>query len=451
VGKPNNEQGGGKPAVISAIVVGVLLPGDSPQQLGEDLDELAALLQTLGVITGGRIIQKRQRLTAKCLLGTGKVEEIATLAKEVGAKLVVFDRPLSPPQVRNIEEMTGCEVLDRAGVILDIFAKHARTNQAKTQVEIARLEYLLPRMSGAWTHLHRQRGGGNLRGMGEKQIEVDRRRARERIARLKAQLGQISKERATQRKSRRNELKVALVGYTNSGKTTLMNALTHAKLQAKDALFVTLDANVRTIDPSTRPKILLSDTVGFIRNLPHSLVESFKSTLDEVLEADMLLHVVDVSHPSYGIQMETTQKVLDEIGAGGIPTIVVFNKLDNLDDAILPKVLRQAYKGSICVSAYSEEDIIRLRKHIYDFFAANFVWAQLRIPADDTSALSQVYNSCLVTETDYETPDFVVIEVKATRAVLNKLSPFIIKEIEPQTSSGSEQRYVGRKPRNSFG
>ena len=230
-----------------------------------------------------------------------------------------------------------------------------------------------------------------------------------------------------------------------------MNALTHAKLQAKDALFVTLDANVRTIDPATRPKILLSDTVGFIRNLPHSLVESFKSTLDEVLEADMLLHVVDVSHPSYRVQMETTQLVLNEIGAGDIPTIVVFNKLDNLDDLVLPKVLRQAYRGSICVSAYNEEDVIKLRKHIYEFFGSNFVRAQLSIPADDTSALSQVYNSCLVTETDYETPDVVMIEVKATRAVLNKLSAFIVKEYEPQKGSGREQRNVSRNTRNTFG
>ena len=435
--------------VKSAVIVGVQLPDDDPRRLGEDLDELEALLSTLGVITCGRIVQKRQSLTAKCLLGTGKVEEIGTFAKSHECKLVVFDRPLSPPQVRNIEEMTGCEVLDRAGVILEIFAKHARTSIAKTQVEIARLEYLLPRMTGAWTHLHRQRGGGVVRGMGEKQIEIDRRRARDRITRLKEQLRHMASDRQVQRKARRGEIKVALVGYTNSGKTTLMNALTHASLQAKDALFVTLDSNVRTLDPATRPKILLSDTVGFIRNLPHGLIESFKSTLDEVLEADLLLHVVDVSHPSYQAQIDTTVKVLEEIGASQIPVIMVFNKVDRVEDPFLAKVLRQAWPGSITLSAYNDEDVLRLRQHIYKFFETNFVRARLTIPSSDAEALRLVYNTCLVIETDYELQGYVRIEVQATRAAIERLRRFVTRETI-QEKPAEKPRHVPRGKRFSL-
>ena len=433
--------------VRSAIIVGVQLPEDNEARLVEDLDELEALLSTLGVITCGRIVQRRQRLTAKCLLGTGKVDEIRELAKAREARLVVFDRPLSPPQVRNLEEMTGCEILDRAGVILEIFARHARTTQAKTQVEIARLEYMLPRLSGAWTHLHRQRGGGVVRGMGEKQIEIDRRRARERISRLKDQLQHMAEDRRVQRKARRSEIKVALVGYTNSGKTTLMNALTHAKLQAKDALFVTLDSNVRTLDPATRPKILLSDTVGFIRNLPHGLIESFKSTLDEVLEADLLLHVVDISHPGYQAQLDTTAKVLEEIGASAIPMIMVFNKIDRIDDPFLAKVLRQAWPGSIALSAYNDEDALRLRTHIYKFFETNFVRARLTIPAADQEAVSLVYNTCLVVETDYEMQGFVRIDVQATRASIERLRRFVTRETIQEKTPGDTTSGFADRPR----
>ncbi|MDQ3231551.1 MAG: GTPase HflX, partial [Pseudobdellovibrionaceae bacterium] len=319
-----------------AVIVGVLLPGDAPEKLEEQLVELQSLLDTLGVQVTGRIVQKRQKLTPNCYIGVGKVQEIKDLAGSTHAKLVVFDHALSAPQVRNLEEMTECVVLDRTGIILEIFSRHARTNQAKAQVEIAKLEYLLPRLSGQWSHFQRQRGGGSLqRGMGEKQIEIDRRRARERIARLQKQLEQFRKEKATQRKSRSNELKVAIVGYTNSGKTTLMKGLTKSQVAPKDELFATLETNIKTIDPRTRPKILLSDTVGFIRNLPHGLVASFRTTLDEVNEADLLLHVVDVSYHHYEDHIHVTRSVLEEMGAGDIPQILVFNKVDQLKDPIL--------------------------------------------------------------------------------------------------------------------
>lgn len=408
----------------SAIVVGVLLNGENASELNDDLDELEALLTTLGVSAQARIIQRRQKLTPRCLLGIGKVAEIRALARESGADMVVFDRELSGPQTRNLEEMIGCRVLDRHGVILDIFARHAQSNQAKTQVEIARLEYLLPRLAGAWTHFQRQKAGAINRGMGEKQIEIDRRRTKERIARLKTQLGQIARERETQRKARRKEIKVALVGYTNTGKTTIMNSVTKAQLMARDQLFATLDSNVKTIDPETRPKILLSDTVGFIRNLPHSLVESFKSTLDEVLEANLLIHVVDVSHERYREQMETTESVLEEIGAQDIPTMIVFNKIDQVDDPHLARVLARAYPGSLCVSALNLNDGDRLREHIYRFFAANFTQARLRVPMLDQKTISSIYKETMILEVEYGDDEFAFFTVQTSPAKLAKLARF---------------------------
>jgi len=412
----------------SAIVVGVQLGSDN-NQLSEDLDELESLLETLGIRSEGRVVQKRTKLSSSHLLGTGKVNEIREIAEETNSKLIVIDHALSGPQVRNLEKVTKCQVLDRSGVILDIFARHAKTNQAKTQVEIAQLEYLLPRLSGAWTHFQRQAGGGvKARGMGEKQIEVDRRRARERISRLQKRLETIRKERETQRKSRRNEINVAIVGYTNSGKTTVMSGLTRATTEGKNELFATLDASIRTIDPNTRPKILLSDTVGFIRNLPHSLVDSFKSTLEEVVDADLLLHVVDVSHPNYSAQMETTEKVLQEIGAGDIPNALVFNKIDLVDEQFLVKILGKKYSGSITISAYDQDDVVKLRQHVFNYFESKFRQVQLRVEADDTLALSQIYNMCIVVGADYETHGEVNFVVRAADHTLAKLAKYVVTD-----------------------
>ena len=358
---------------------------------------------TLGVPVVYRLIQKRMKLNPAFLVGSGKVEELSDLADSYEANYIVFDHPLTPPQIRNLEKAIGKKILDRTGVILEIFSRHAKTNQAKAQVEIAKLEYLLPRMSGAWTHLQRQSGGGvRSRGMGEKQIEVDRRRARERISRLKSQLEQIQKEKKIQRKKRQNEIKIALVGYTNSGKTTLMHSLTKTTVQGKDELFATLDTRIKTLDPKTRPRILLTDTVGFIKNLPHSLVESFKSTLDEVLEADLLLHVVDVSYPHYEEHIKVTRQVLNDIGAGDIEQIMIFNKLDLLDDPILPRVLRAAYRGSMSLSATNLEDAKKLRDHIFKHFVKNLVNYSISLDSNDSHNISIVYKNCLILDTDYE-------------------------------------------------
>ncbi len=410
-----------------AVIVGVQLNTEK-DHLNDELDELESLLQTLSIRCVGRVVQRRHKLVSKSLLGSGKVEEIKQLAHEQGAAIVVFDRELTAMQARNLEEMTGLQVFDRTGIILQIFSMHARSAQAKTQVEIARLEYQLPRLTGAWTHFQRQAGGGvNMRGMGEKQIEIDRRLARSRISRLQKELEQIRQEKKEQSKSRQGELKVALVGYTNSGKTSLMNMLTKTQFLAKDALFATLDASVRVIDPRTRPKILLSDTVGFIRNLPHSLVESFKSTLDHVLDADLLLHVVDVSHPSYEAQIETTWDVLNSIGASKIPSLIVFNKADRVADPFLRKVLRRAYHQSTVVSAHNPNDALGLREHIYGFFEDTMIEARLKVDHTNQDALSTIYQSCHIISSDYESSDDILFDVRGTKSTISKLSPYVVE------------------------
>ena len=300
---------------------------------------------------------------------------------------------------------------------------------------------MLPRLTGAWTHFQRQSGGHTgARGMGEKQIEVDRRRIKERIAKLKVQLKQIAVDKAIQRKSRKAELKVALVGYTNSGKTTLLNSLTRAQSTAKDELFATLDSNVKIIDPATRPKILLSDTVGFIQNLPHGLVESFRSTLDEVLDADLLLHVVDISHTRYRDQMQVTDQVLEEIGAGDIPRIIVFNKGDCVDDPMLQRVLKGAYHGSIFVSAINPEDALRLREHIFEFFIHNFVQVTVRIPHSAQSILSLIHKSSMILNSDYSEEGFVLFEIRTTHSVIGRLQSFIVVNTNKQNLPHSSQR-----------
>lgn len=404
-----------------AILVGVQ-QGHDADKVAEDLEELEALLVTLGIKTADRIIQKRGRLSASHLLGAGKIEEVHESALKFDARLVVIDHSLNGIQTRNLEKGLGCQVLDRAGIILDIFSKHAKTSQAKTQVEIAQLEYLLPRLTGAWTHFQRQKGGGvRARGMGEKQIEVDRRRARERIAKLNRRLQQIEKEKTVQRKSRKNQIKVALVGYTNTGKTTVMKGLTRSLTQGKNELFATLDASIRQLDPNTRPKILLSDTVGFIKSLPHGLVESFKSTLEEVKSADLLLHVVDVAHPNYQGQIETTNAVLEEIGAGGIPTVLVFNKMDQVEEKFLPRILEKKYQGSIAISAYKDEDIGKLRSHVFDYFQDKFQQVQLKVKSDDQEALSLVYQNCIILDANYEQLGFVEFKLRAPESILAKI------------------------------
>ena len=310
-----------------AVLVGVILQNQKEAQINEYLDELAFLAETAGAITIQRFMQRMQKLDSNTFIGSGKLEEIKNYVVKHDVSLLIFDDELSGRQQTNIEAIVKCKVLDRTGLILDIFASRARTAHAKTQVELAQLQYLLPRLKGLWSHLERQKGGIGMRGPGEKEIETDRRLVKENISKLKADLLQIDKQFITQRKSRGEVIRVALVGYTNVGKSTTMNLLSKSEVFAEDKLFATLDTTVRKVVLDRIP-FLLSDTVGFIRKLPHTLVESFKSTLDEVRESDILIHVVDISHPQFEDQMKTVNETLQELKVANKPTIVVFNKLD---------------------------------------------------------------------------------------------------------------------------
>ncbi len=310
-----------------AILVGLITAKQDELNVHDFLDELEFLLDTAGAIPDKRFVQKLPMPDSRTFVGSGKLEEIAEYVKAAGIDIAVFDDELSGSQTRNIENALGCRVLDRPLLILDIFAKRARTNVARTQVELAQYQYLLPRLTRMWTHLEKQRGGIGMRGPGEKEIETDRRIIRDKITLLKEKLKDIDKQKVTQRKSREELIRVALVGYTNAGKSTTMNLLSKSDVFAENKLFATLDTTVRKVVIENLP-FLLTDTVGFIRKLPHSLVESFKSTLDEVREADLLLHIVDISHPAFEDQLNVANQTLAEIGCSDKPTIVVFNKMD---------------------------------------------------------------------------------------------------------------------------
>jgi GTP-binding protein HflX len=310
-----------------AILVSVCAGNTTMERTEEYLNELAFLLETAGGIALKKVVQKLDRTDPRTYVGSGKLEEIKEYKNALDVDFLVFDDELSPAQLRNLERELGCRILDRTTLILDIFAKRARTSIAKTQVELAQLQYMLPRLTRMWTHLERQRGGIGMRGPGETQIETDRRLITEKIALLKEKLRDIDKQKVQQRKNRESLVRVALVGYTNVGKSTLMNLLSKSDVFAENKLFATLDTTVRKVVLGNLP-FLLTDTVGFIRKLPHGLVESFKSTLDEVGEADLLMHVVDISHPDYEEQINAVNRTLEQIGASNKPTILVFNKID---------------------------------------------------------------------------------------------------------------------------
>lgn len=310
-----------------AVLVGIITQHQDENRSKEYLDELAFLADTAGVIPVKRFTQRLDKPISGTFIGTGKIKEIAEYIEAEKIEVAIFDDELSPSQLRNLSDELKCRIIDRTDLILDIFAARAQTASAKVQVELAQYEYLLPRLAGMWTHLERQKGGIGLRGPGEKEIETDRRIVRTRIANLKAELEKIDKQKVTQRQNRGALVRVALVGYTNVGKSTIMNMLSHSNVFAENKLFATLDTTVRKVIIENIP-FLLSDTVGFIRKLPHKLVESFKSTLDEVREADILLHVVDISHPNFEEQIEVVNKTICEIGATNKPTWLVFNKID---------------------------------------------------------------------------------------------------------------------------
>ena len=365
-----------------AVLVGVILPGEKPEQTKEYLEELAFLVDTAGGKVETVFTQRMSKPDRATFVGTGKLEEIQAYVKAEEIDMVVFDDELSPSQLRNIERELQVKILDRSNLILDIFAGRAQTAQAKTQVELAQLQYLLPRLTRLWTHLERQKGGIGMRGPGETQIESDRRMILEKISLLKERLKLIDRQNETQRKNRGQLIRVALVGYTNVGKSTIMNMLSKSDVFAENKLFATLDTTVRKVVIENLP-FLLSDTVGFIRKLPHHLVECFKSTLDEVREADILVHVVDVSHPNFEDQIHTVNETLNDLGARDKDTIMVFNKIDayvtpegdrHEDEEQAPPTLADFKKSwmaqhnapAIFISATRKENVEEFKELLYE-------------------------------------------------------------------------------------
>jgi GTP-binding protein HflX len=366
-----------------AVLIGVSSKDQTLAQVEDYLDELSFLVETAGAIPVKKFLQKLDTPNSRTYIGSGKLEEIRVFVQMHSIDIAVFDDELSPSQLRNIEKELGIRALDRTNLILDIFARRAQTAYAKTQVELAQYEYLLPRLAGMWTHLEKQRGGIGLKGPGETEIETDRRIIRTKIAILKDQLKKIDRQMITQRKNRGKMVRVALVGYTNVGKSTLMNLLSKSEVFAENKLFATLDATVRKVVIGNLP-FLLSDTVGFIRKLPHHLVESFKSTLDEVREADLLLHIVDISHPGFEEQIGVVTQTLQEIQAADKPTLVIFNKTDAYsyirkdEDDLSPKLrenltlveLENSWMAknnapSIFISALKRQNIDELKSVLY--------------------------------------------------------------------------------------
>ena len=383
------------------VFVGVIRQNDDERKVYEYLEELAFLAETAGAVGVKTFVQRLDKPNPKTYIGSGKLEEIKAYITENDIKLIIFDDELSPSQLRNIEREFECRILDRTNLILDIFAQRAKTAYAKTQVELAQYQYLLPRLTRMWTHLERQRGGIGMRGPGESQIETDRRIILDKISRLKDQLKKIDRQMASQRGNRGSLVRISLVGYTNVGKSTLMNLLAKSDVFAENKLFATLDTTVRKVVIENVP-FLLSDTVGFIRKLPHQLVESFKSTLDEVRESDILMHVVDISHPNFEEHIKVVRETLDEIGAKNKPTFLVFNKIDAYrytpqDEFDLEEKGRENYsleelknswiskENSPCIfiSAKEKIQIDKLRNDIYKMVAEihagrypfdNFLW-----------------------------------------------------------------------------
>ena len=368
-----------------AVLIGVMNREQNEAKVSEYLDELEFLTFTAGGEVSKRFVQRMEIPNPKTYIGSGKLDEVEAYIKEHDIGSVIFDDELSPVQQRNIEKQLRCKVIDRTGLILDIFAQRARTSYARTQVELAQYEYLLPRLTGLWTHLERQRGGIGMRGPGETEIETDRRIVRDRIALLKKKLTKIDRQMETQRGNRGSMVRVALVGYTNVGKSTLMNVISKSDVFAENKLFATLDTTVRKVVIGNLP-FLLSDTVGFIRKLPTQLVESFKGTLDEVREADLLLHVVDISHPNFEEHIASVNKILGEIGSSDKETIMVFNKIDLYtpeviedDDLTTERTnkhltlaqwkqtwMQQVGTNALFISALNKENLDEFKKRVYE-------------------------------------------------------------------------------------
>ena len=412
------------------FVVGVQLKSENAWCIDESLDELEELVVTAGGEVAGRGTQRLDRVNAATFIGPGKARGFAEECKEAGVDTVVFDEELSPAQGRNLEKVFECKILDRTALILDIFSQRARTREGKLQVELAQLTHLLPRLTRFWTHLSRQKGGIGMRGgEGESQLEVDRRKVRERIDKIQHDLELVMRQRSVQRIGRkRNQWPLgSLVGYTNAGKSTLFNAITGASALAEDKLFATLDPTTRRLRLPTNQNVLLSDTVGFIRKLPHDLVDAFKATLEEVIEADLLLHVVDISSPQAEEQIEAVNVVLDELGVADKPMLMVFNKVDRVSAPGLAKRFTGQYPNSIVVSARTGEGFEAFMAELGKQLRPVREMLELSIPHSQSEVIAQLHEVGQVLERDYDAPEamFKALIPPSHRAAFE---PFIIRE-----------------------
>ena len=383
------------------ILVGIKLPG-SPSSSEILLDELKGLAVTAEYDPVAELTQRLSEINPKTFIGSGKVEELKHAVLHHSPEVVIFDEELSPRQNRELEKILKCRVIDRPWLILEIFSHHARTREAKTQVELARLKYALPRLTKMWGHLSRQRGGIGMKDVGETQIQLDQRMIRNEIHKLEKKLKQIDREKKTQRKSRQGTFKVALVGYTNVGKSSLMNKLTGANTLVENKLFATLDPTVRKIKKNFPYPVLLSDTVGLINKLPHDLVASFKSTLDEVRDADLLIHVVDISHPEYKDQLQTTDDLLIQMGMDEIEVILVFNKIDSIEDIEILEKAHEKFPSAVSISCKKNEGIDVLRQKIIIQYEKRLSPYLMELEHSQAGIISQIRKFALIVKEDYK-------------------------------------------------
>ncbi|HIG81963.1 MAG TPA: GTPase HflX [Verrucomicrobiales bacterium] len=413
-------------ATERVFLIGAQLSKRTGADLTETMAELAELARTAGAKIIGEGTQRLDRPHAATYIGKGKANEFAEICKQGDVDTVIFDDELSPAQTRNLEGVFDCKVLDRTALILDIFAQRARTREGKMQIEMAQLQHILPRLTGLWTHLSRQKGGIGMRGDGESQLEVDRRRIQDRISKLRRDLKEVKRVRSTQRQGRqRSQWPLAsIVGYTNAGKSTLLNALTGAEVLAEDKLFATLDPTTRRITLPTNQNALLSDTVGFIRKLPHQLVESFKATLEEVVEADLLLHVVDVASETAADQIASVNEVLEEIAADDKPTLMVFNKIDQLPERNGNLHWLCEYPHAVCVSAKTGEGLDELQAELGMMLRPVRSCLELQVPASDGATLARIRALGQVDEERYE-GDIVHLKARIPDHAREEFSKFI--------------------------
>ncbi|MDE0301230.1 MAG: GTPase HflX [Candidatus Poribacteria bacterium] len=412
------------------ILVGVKLANGLMHEVEDSLAELEQLATTAGMRVVGEVIQTRESPNPTYFIGQGKIGELQTLIEELHADAVIFDDDLTPAQTRNIEAALDVVVVDRTGLILEIFRQRAQTREATLQVDLARLEYALPRLTRMWSHLSRQatggggRIGGAMRGEGETQLQTDRRLVRREISKVKKLLQNVEIQRRVRRHGRTESANVSLVGYTNAGKSTLFNKLTGEHKEAEDKLFATLDSTTRVVKLPSHHRIFLSDTVGFIKKLPHHLIAAFKATLDEVAEAKLLLHVVDVSHPQVEVQISAVNEVLRELGASEIPMLMVFNKIDCLEDEAPLCLLRSRFPESVNISAQRGDGLDVLRTELTNRFAENDVEVSLNLPYSEGKKLDFVYKNGEVLEVDYQGVS-ILVKARVPERYLGGLRQFM--------------------------